>query len=371
MADEDTRTITVKVVNTQKSTTTGTPAAGIGTGEKFQAESADESPSDFGQIEFAASDVGAGTEDTYFQILLRIAGAALSAAYRFVAMTAFRAIFTHANSADRTYTLPNKTGSVAMLDDIFLLSGLAGLGLSNNGVDATNDIDIAVGAAISNDAVLANRVAMSLTSALTKQLDAAWAVGNNAGMRDTGAISDATWHIFLIKRTDTGVVDVLASLSFSSPTMPTNYDKKKWIGAIIRTAAAIKAFSHYQDEFLWKATVLDINAIDPGTAAVTRTLTVPTGLKVQALMNIGVQIGAASSSSSAYISSLDINDEAPSITVAPMAQVRNVTVSTVSQARIVCRTDTSAQVRSRISASDGGIVLYGATLGWRVDRAEV
>jgi len=118
LSDEDARTNTVKVVATQKSTTTVTPAVGIGVGEKFQAESADEAPSDFGQIEFVASDVGAGTEDTYFQILLRIAGAVLAVSYRFVATTAFRAIFSHANSADRTYTLPNNSGTIALTTDI-------------------------------------------------------------------------------------------------------------------------------------------------------------------------------------------------------------------------------------------------------------
>lgn len=103
----DTRTNTVDTPFTVTSQTTGTPAAGIGTAILVQGESADEAPSDFGRVEFVASDIAAGSEDTYFQVLLRVAGAALSAAYRFVTTTAFNAIFTHANSADRTYTLPN------------------------------------------------------------------------------------------------------------------------------------------------------------------------------------------------------------------------------------------------------------------------
>ena len=94
--------------------TTGTPAAGIGIGMLFQAESADENPSDFGALDFVATDIGAGTEDTVLDVMLRVAGAALSAAYRFVTTTAFRAIFTHANSADRTYTLPNVGGGVVI-----------------------------------------------------------------------------------------------------------------------------------------------------------------------------------------------------------------------------------------------------------------
>lgn len=95
--------------------TTGSPAASIGVGMLFQAESADESPSDFGALDFAASDVGAGTEDTFLDVALRVAGAALAYCYRFVATAAFRAIFTHANTADRTYTLPNDSGTFDLL----------------------------------------------------------------------------------------------------------------------------------------------------------------------------------------------------------------------------------------------------------------
>lgn len=107
IATQDSRTASVDVPLTVRSTTSGTPAAGIGTGILLQAESGDEAPSDTAQIEAAYSDVGAGTEDTYFQILLRVAGAALAACWRFASTAAFKAILTHANTADRTYTFPN------------------------------------------------------------------------------------------------------------------------------------------------------------------------------------------------------------------------------------------------------------------------
>lgn len=111
----DARTTTVNRPITGTAQTTGTPAAGIGTGILLRAESADEAPSNFGALDCVASDVTAGSEDTYWEILIRVAGAALSAAYRWGATTGNRAIFTHANSADRTYTLPNVTGTVDVL----------------------------------------------------------------------------------------------------------------------------------------------------------------------------------------------------------------------------------------------------------------
>ena len=106
---EDARTNSVDVAGEVRSTTSGVPAAGIGVGLLFSAESADENPSNFGRLDFAASDVTAASEDTYASILLRVAGAALDEKYRFssTAGSGFAALFTHAVTADRTYTLPD------------------------------------------------------------------------------------------------------------------------------------------------------------------------------------------------------------------------------------------------------------------------
>lgn len=110
-----------------------------------------------------------------------------------------------------------------------------GLTLSNNSTDATNDIDIAAGEAASTET---NPVLMVLASALTKRLDASWAVGTGNGGLDTGSVANAKYYVWLIRRSDTGVVDALFSTSNSSPTMPTNYDQKRLIGSFARVSGA-------------------------------------------------------------------------------------------------------------------------------------
>lgn len=107
IATQDSRTNSADVGLTVRSTTSGTPAAGMGTEILLQAESADETPSDVVQFGGGFSDVSAGTEDSYFQVLLRVAGAALTACWRLAAAAAFKGILTHTNTADRTYTFPN------------------------------------------------------------------------------------------------------------------------------------------------------------------------------------------------------------------------------------------------------------------------
>ncbi len=75
-AVEDARTNTVARALILQATTTGVPAAGIGTGLLFRMESADEDPADAAEIQCVASDVTAGSEDTEFRVFTRTGGAA-------------------------------------------------------------------------------------------------------------------------------------------------------------------------------------------------------------------------------------------------------------------------------------------------------
>lgn len=163
------------------------------------------------------------------------------------------------------------------------VSGLLyGLTLSNNVTDATNDIDIAVGSA--TDSTNAN--VMTLASALTKRLDAAWAVGTGNGGLDTGAIANTTYHVWLIKRVDTGVVDALFSTSATAPTMPANYTLKRRIGSFLRVSGAIKAFSQVGDEFLYTVPAADYASTTLGTSRENIAISTPAGVVVTALMRV-------------------------------------------------------------------------------------
>lgn len=246
-------------------------------------------------------------------------------------------------------------------------SYLAGLGLANNGSDATNDIDIAVGEC--RDSTNAKNIV--LASALTKRLDASWAVGTNQGGLDTGVIANDVYHLWLIMRSDTGVVDALFSASATSPTMPANYDYKRRIGAIIRSGATILAFSQWGDEFLLSTAVVDADATSTGTSAVLRTLTVPDGISVQAIVMFGYYAGTSGGAN--YLSSPDQSDQAPSAYATAALSSPGLTVGgnnahwIQTAGRVLVRTNTSAQVRTRSEASGAANHVGIVTYGW-IDR---
>lgn len=256
---------------------------------------------------------------------------------------------------------PKGTGAVTSNSAAIARGLIAGLTLSNNGSDATNDIDIAAGVAAADT----TWGLMALTSGLTKQLDVAWAVGTNAGMRATGvAIANGTYHIFLIRRPDTGVVDVAADTSATGANIATNtnaaYTQIRRIGSILRESAAIVAFAQTGDLFLRKSPLLDITAATPGSSAVTRTLLVPTGIVVEAIFNFSL---SGTTNDFAYFSALSQTDLAASNTAAPLAQggIAGAAVTSLNFTRVL--TNTSAQIRSRMLSGAGG-TLFISSQGW-------
>jgi hypothetical protein len=130
---------------------------------------------------------------------------------------------------------------------------------SHNATDATNDWDISAGGCLDSTGVY-----WITTPALTKQADVAWAVGNAAGMLDTGSVGNNDYYIWAIARSDTGVTDYLSSLSSTAPTMPANYDYKRLIGWFKRLAGVNVLMDVYETEgggveLAWRAPTLDIN----------------------------------------------------------------------------------------------------------------
>lgn len=235
-------------------------------------------------------------------------------------------------------------------------SYLSGLGIANNAADATNDIDIAVGEA--RDSTNAKNII--LTGALTKRLDAAWAVGNNQGGLDTGAIANGTYHVWLIMRSDTGVVDALFSTSATAPTMPANYDFKRRIGSILRVGGAIKSFIQRGDRFLWVASVEDYNTTTLGGVSTLVPLSVPLGIRTEAILQGLASNATLGTRASVYPPDVGNSSGGNGHTVRV-----NVAGSPSSLGRIEIDTDTSAQVR--VISTQASTTLVLETYGY-IDR---
>lgn len=150
-----------------------------------------------------------------------------------------------------------------------------GYTLSTAGSSSTFGISIGQAADSTNTAML------TLASAYTKTTGA-WAVGSGNGSLDTGAIAASTWyHAFTMIRLDTGVVDIIISLSQTSPSLPTGYTLSQYIGSMLTDGSKNwVAFNQSHDEVLWGAAVTDASTVTPATSATAQNVTVPPNVVV-------------------------------------------------------------------------------------------
>jgi hypothetical protein len=258
----------------------------------------------------------------------------------------------------RTLTVQDADGSISLTSEFnyatpdstsgrlqYPLGYISGLIQANNVADATNDIDISAG--VCRDASNTHNI---ILSAITKRSDAVWAVGTNQGGLDTGVVGNNDYYIWAIKRSDTGVCDVLFSLSSTAPTMPANYDFKRLIGWFKRGGGTIAAFKAYEADgggldYLWNSPTLDINLLNTlTTARRTDAVKVPLNFSVVAHLNVLLDDGSLNG---AYIYCPDQADLAPSDTVAPLNSIRTSVINQPACQTMSIRTSATGTIAAR------------------------
>jgi hypothetical protein len=230
---------------------------------------------------------------------------------------------------------------------------LFGLTLSTAGSSAT----FGVAAGFAADST--NVSLMQLASAYTKTT-ASWALGTAVGALDTGTIAVNTWyHVFLIQRPDTGVVDVLISLNATAPTLPASYTLFRRIGSMLINASSQWAqFSQNGDEFLYVANKLDIVSLAVPTTVTLETLaSVPIGIVVWAKFRWNATSTAAVT--------LNFFSPAESLGSVTAGYDYVLTASGNSGGNETVRTDVSGRIL--VGANTTGCVLTVTTYGW-IDR---
>ena len=248
----------------------------------------------------------------------------------------------------------------------FLRNYISGLTIATAG--GTNVVIFASGLAADS-----TNVDMLVSAGSTRNI-ANWNLGAG-GLLDTGAAAVNTWyHFYVIKRPDTGVVDFCMSLSAVAPTLggaiPAAYTLFRRIGAAKLNGSGFwTSFVQDGDRFEWSAVVMDVNgAVNPGTAAVTRTLSTPPGVRCLAIGTVAALLSTASAAdnpAAILISDLSIPDQPPNVTGA----LSFINYAGASQVGGIysCMTNTASQVRSRLAQSTANTSLYMGTHGW-IDR---
>jgi hypothetical protein len=231
---------------------------------------------------------------------------------------------------------------------------LHGLELSNDS-DANHDIAISAGCCRDES----DECDMSLSATLTKQIDATFAAGDDTGGMFTGSVSSNTWyHVFLIRKDADGTIDAGFDTSVSAANIPSGYTAYRRLGSVLTNGSSnIRGFTQSGKLFLWDDPIEDVDVTNPGTSAVLRTMSVPSGVKVRAIFTVHNYSGSGGT----YVSPPDVDDESPSTTNAPGYMTEN-PPDHLASTYMHMLTDTSSRIRTRQGGSSDDIRMW--TYGW-------
>lgn len=194
-----------------------------------------------------------------------------------------------------------------------LLNYVSGL-ITSNDTDASHDINVTAG--ICRDS--SDTIDITLAAEITKQIDASWATGDDAGgLSSSLTVANTTWyHIFAVLIG--GSADVLFDTSITCANGVTDHSVTAYrrIGSVLTDGSAniIKYFQH-GDHFIWDVPTLELSGAG-STTRVTLTLTTPLGVVCKSIFSCHGQQARGGDFVVLFLSP-EQTDQAPSSSAAP------------------------------------------------------
>lgn len=243
---------------------------------------------------------------------------------------------------------------------------MQGLKVANNIATPATDIDVAPGSARDN----ADGFDLVLRASLTKRLQNAgsWAPGPGANGLFSGArAGNSCYHLFLIRKDADGCVDAGFDVSPVAANRPAGYSAFRRIASIrTNSSGDIRAFIQHGRLFIFKDPVQDVSVSNvTGTASATYALSVPTGIRVRALIAAFYR----GTNGLIYVRCPDVTDLAVGPYTAVTVGFGSVTDTTLDCASVPLSvlTNTSAQVAVRTVTGETQSSMCITTYGWEDD----
>ena len=235
---------------------------------------------------------------------------------------------------------------------------IVGIKVENNTTDANNDLDFDDGECASDEA----EPVLLRHTAGTAQIDVAYGTGN--GGRFDSADAAGTWHCFVISNGTIVSRGFSQSLDpTSAPNYPSGYTHYRRVGSRVRVGTTFASTKQIGKRCYLQFPNAAYNTT-PVAAKTAVAVRVPSGIPVVAIFSASIAT-ASGSSLICLFPDPDQDDAAPSVTVAPGADLVCPTItSTVGRAAGMFerRTDGSGNIYHRASAASGNLLI--TTLGW-------
>ena len=239
---------------------------------------------------------------------------------------------------------------------------LSGFGTAPDTVGGDTDHDITISVGDCDDSTQLNLI--KLSTALTKQIDADWVEGDNAGGFPSvlTLTADTTYHLFVIAKPD-GTTDAGWDTSLLATNLladATGYSLFRRVACNLTDSLInIEFYTQTVDRFIFGTPASDATNVTVGTTEVPLTLSTPLGVVVTAIVQPSLQTGATALTR--VYSTFDTN-------VTVVSGNETLGSSSSNNRPVVIKeilTNTSSEIVWRQSTSTNGNYLQ--TLGW-IDR---
>lgn len=266
---------------------------------------------------------------------------------------------TTATPGDNDTSVATTAFVQAASGNVVLPGHLSGLMLEWYGSD---EFRVYPGIAASSD----NSAMIKLPSVFYKEFDASWSAGSTGGSLDTGSIAANTWYaVYVIRRSDTGAVDILTSTHPISPTLPANYTSSRRIGWIRSYLdSSLNSFIQNGDYFFWQNLPTDVSVSDLGTTRTNYTITAPAGT-IALIMGL---VSHASTNRGIYISNPDMANLTPVGSGGAFNTVRTTGTGAIGSYQLEQLVDNNRQISIRASGGSTEVILI--TRGWIDSRGK-
>jgi len=250
--------------------------------------------------------------------------------------------------------------SQSALESFYPEGHLYGLGTSR---ETINDILIATGSCVDST----NAFSMDLTTAITKQIDANWAEGDDAGGFPTAlTVTVSTWyHLYLIAKAD-GTIDAGFDTVFGNPTNlmsdASAYTYYRYIGSYLTdsgTATTIISYHQYDDWIYWDSQSLD----ETGNTSLTETLTTLTVPPIGVMANIIAELSYVGGACNTTVYPTDLTEPTSGGTYKTFKVSSN---AQFNASTFLIRADTSMQIAHESDNGSQDIDIW--TIGWYYKR---
>ncbi len=217
-----------------------------------------------------------------------------------------------------------------------------GLELSN-AADADHDITIASGWVVDSTGIYN----LNLPSPLTKQIDATWVAGDNAGGLFSGAAltADTFYYVFLIRKDSDGSIDAGFDDNKLATNIPAGYTAFRRLRGVPFTDSSSNILGFYQDgDYFWyNSAIQDVSS----TNGVTTTRALFTVSVPPDFVGLMVIHGDDGSARHALIGCPNEDDVAPSVSLFDLRIVSSGTQQGLYKPILV---NSSSQIYARVDA---------------------